>query len=437
MSASTQNDTTSMATETSIEEESSSLLSTLLEACKSGDINKVRQILIDDEKPSSSLSSPSNDNRINNFSIATQQEESTGISPLMAASQSGNAELCQLLIDYGAPWNAIDRHGKCAGNYAVDAQKWEIVNLLVEVGTRAELILGATIRAQMKLQGGAADDDDHEDTSTTKTYKKAKMTTTKPSEATSSSVPAEQEPCTKPDYLTRNVRFNEEGTALLDDDDDAVMMEWERPIMDAHASILLPSNDNQDTQEQQQLRRVLNIGFGMGIIDTALQERNPTKHVIIEAHPQVYAKMLSDKWNEQPNVEIFFGKWQTEVPKLISRGYKFDGIFYDTYGEHFTDLEDFHELAVKDLLDQPNGIYSFFNGLAPDNLFFHGVACQCVKLQLAKLGLDTEFAQCQIQQINEQDWKDVRRKYWYNREIYYLPIATWNKEFLVSSASSS
>jgi len=68
------------------------------------------------------------------------------------------------------------------------------------------------------------------------------------------------------------------------------------------------------------------------------------------------------------------------------------------------------------------------------NIYFEKKACQCVKLQLAKLGLDTEFAQCQIQQINEQDWKDVRRKYWYNREIYYLPIATWNKEFLVSSA---
>ena len=62
----------------------------------------------------------------------------------------------------------------------------------------------------------------------------------------------------------------------------------------------------------------------------------------------------------------------------------------DTYGEHFTDLEDFQEYVSQTLV-QPNGIYSFFNGLAPDNLFFHGVACQCVKLQLAKLGLDSEF----------------------------------------------
>ena len=67
------------------------------------------------------------------------------------------------------------------------------------------------------------------------------------------------------------------------------------------------------------------------------------------------------------------------------------------------------------------------NGLAPDNLFFHGVACNCVKIQLDHLGLDTEFAQCEIQ-VNEKDWEGVRRKYWHGRDTYYLPIATWKKK---------
>ena len=57
-------------------------------------------------------------------------------------------------------------------------------------------------------------------------------------------------------------------------------------------------------------------------------------------------------------------------------------------------------------------IYS--NGLAPDNLFFHGVACNCVKIQLSHLGLETEFAQCEIQ-VDEKDWEGVRRKYWHGR----------------------
>jgi len=49
--------------------------------------------------------------------------------------------------------------------------------------------------------------------------------------------------------------------------------------------------------------------------------------------------------------------------------------------------------------------------------------------ELAKLGLDTEFAQCQIQ-VSRKEWEGVRRKYWHGRDTYYLPIATWNKDAL-------
>ena len=42
------------------------------------------------------------------------------------------------------------------------------------------------------------------------------------------------------------------------------------------------------------------------------------------------------------------------------------------------------------------------------------------------LGLDTEFAQCEIQ-VDEKDWEGVRRKYWHGRNTYYLPIVTWKK----------
>jgi hypothetical protein len=93
---------------------------------------------------------------------------------------------------------------------------------------------------------------------------------------------------------------------------------------------------------------------------------------------------------------VFWKKWQDVIPQLIQEGVKVDGIFYDTYGENFFDLQDFHLYVLPDLLDTPNGVYSFFNGLAPDNLFFHGVACQCVKLQLASLGFDAEFVPCKI-----------------------------------------
>ena len=81
-------------------------------------------------------------------------------------------------------------------------------------------------------------------------------------------IPVEHEPCTKPDYLQRTLRYNDNNSALLDDENDAVMMEWERPLMNAHASII--------TSNSQKGKVVLNVGFGMGIIDTALQELEPS-----------------------------------------------------------------------------------------------------------------------------------------------------------------
>mmetsp|Transcript_31417 Transcript_31417/g.66931 ORF Transcript_31417/g.66931 Transcript_31417/m.66931 type:complete len:451 (+) Transcript_31417:2-1354(+) len=358
--------------------------------------------------------------------LAAHQDPSTGLSPLMVAARHGNLDICGVLLEAGAPWNAVDRFDKCAGDHATENSHWGVVNFLVEAGTKAELILGASIRLAKQL--GRSNDnigqtsgalfrpksnsthDGHEQES-----KKAVIAAS----SIAKTIPTSHESCTKPDYLQHtNVRYNASNTILLDDDDDAVMMEWERPLMNAHANILTHNGTEQ--------KRVLNIGFGLGIIDTAFQSYDPTLHVIIEAHPTVYEKMVKDGWDKKKNVRICYGRWQDELPKLIEEGLEFDGVFYDTYGEHFTDLEDFHELMTK-VLQKPEGIYSFFNGLAPDNLFFHGVACNCVKIQLSHLGLDAEFAQCEIQ-VNEEEWKDVRRKYWHGRETYYLPIVTWKKD---------
>lgn len=355
--------------------------------------------------------------------LAAQQDPTTGASPLMIASRHGHLDVCEALLEAGAPWNAVDRYGKCAGNYATDNSHWEVVNFLVQAGTKAELILGASIRLAKQLEGSDKSEVPTPNTTTTPQNNSEQGSHVRESEesstTTKSSVPTSHEPCTKPDYLQHaNVRYNAANTLLLDNDDDAVMMEWERPLMNAHANILTHNGTKQ--------KRVLNIGFGLGIIDMALQSHEPSLHVIIEAHPTVYEKMVKDGWDKKNNVRICYGRWQDELPKLVDEGLEFDGIFYDTYGEHFTDLEDFHELMAK-VLHKPNGIYSFFNGLAPDNLFFHGVACNCIKIQLSHLGFDAEFAQCEIQ-VKEEEWKGVRRKYWHGRETYYLPIVTWKKE---------
>ena len=282
----------------------------MIQACADGDTTTIQQCL--QENPL----------------FACQQDTETGRSPLIAAAQVGNLALCQLLLDQGAPWNALDRQGQCAGNYATDAQHWEVVNLLVDWATRSELILG-----QLQQQQNIVHSKDSS---------------------------------TKPDYLQHPLRYNENGTALLDQDDDAVMMEWERPLMQAHAQVLMEAGS-----------RVMNVGFGMGIIDGILQDQySPSLHVIIEAHPDVYRKMIKDGWDKKPNVQICHGRWQDVLPQLIQQGMEVDAVFFDTYGEHATDMQDFH-VQMSKILSQPKGIYSFFNGLAPDNLFFHGVGKSC------------------------------------------------------------
>lgn len=309
----------------------------MIDSCAKGDVSTIQSLVTEDSL------------------FVSHQDWETGISPLMAAAQVGNASLCQQLLDGGAPWNAIDRHGKCAGNYATDNEHWEVVNLLVEWGTRSELILGQLQKSQRNQAG-----------------------------ISSILAPAShvyEESSTKPDYLEQKLRYNSDETALLDKDDDAVMMEWERPLMQAHAQIMMEAG-----------RRVINVGFGMGIIDGILQDQyQPTLHVIIEAHPDVYQKMLVDKWDQKPNVKLCHGKWQDVMPQLIQQGLEVDAVFFDTYGEHSFDMEDFHVLMAQ-VLSKPRGIYSFFNGLAPDNLFFHGVgkwhkrrvhSCHLVHLSLS------------------------------------------------------
>jgi protein arginine N-methyltransferase 2 len=66
---------------------------------------------------------------------------------------------------------------------------------------------------------------------------------------------------------------------------------------------------------------------------------------------------------------------------------------------------------------------------SPGSLFL-SIACQVIKLQLGKLGFDSEFLQCQIEVDNNRVWDGVRRKYWHGRDVYYLPRITWNQEFI-------
>ena len=148
----------------------------------------------------------------------------------------------------------------------------------------------------------------------------------------------------------------------------------------------------------------MNVGFGMGIFDGYVRDRRPAvrSHTIVEAHPDVYAHMRRQGWTDpkrSPNVTVRFGRWQDVLRPIAEandrlpggaadpRAIAFDGVFFDTYGEAYEDMRAFHELLPR--IVRPGGTYSYFNGLAPDNIFFHAVYCRVAALELKRLGFET------------------------------------------------
>lgn len=105
------------------------------------------------------------------------------------------------------------------------------------------------------------------------------------------------------DYLEDRVSFSEDK--LMDSNNKAVMMAWERPLMEAHAKAVCSGGGH-----------ILNIGFGMGLVDSAIQQYTPVTHTIVEAHPEVYQRMLRTGWGEKDNVKIIFGRWQDVLSQL-------------------------------------------------------------------------------------------------------------------------
>lgn len=104
-------------------------------------------------------------------------------------------------------------------------------------------------------------------------------------------------------YLEDRVTFGEDK--LMDSESKAVMMAWEKPLMEAHARAVCSGGGH-----------VLNIGFGMGLVDTAIQQYAPVTHTIVEAHPEVHKRIIQTGWGDKENVKIVFGRWQDVISQL-------------------------------------------------------------------------------------------------------------------------
>ncbi len=315
----------------------------------------------------------------------------------------GAQETVRCLLQNGAIWNQLDKNNETPGCVAHRLGLKDLYELMVDAGVRAELLLNR-LEGYEKLE-----DSDEVETVDTENG---------PVNATSHSTdaPAQSHALVEPEadvtsshYLSSALSHSAEK--ILDEHANGVMMSWESGIMSKSASALLTAPN----------LKVMNIGFGMGIIDNQFQSQSnkSASHHIVEAHPTVLADMKTKGWYEKVGVVVHEGRWQDILPKLVIEGQMFDAIYFDTYAESYSDFRDFFSEQVIGLL-VPAGKFSFFNGLGADRQISYDVYQKVVEMDLFEAGFDIDWQEVEVPKLDEE-WEGVKRRYW-NIEKYRLPV---------------
>lgn len=203
-------------------------------------------------------------------------------------------------------------------------------------------------------------------------------------------------------YYQLRLTYTDDGR-LLDEKGHAIMMDWEKPIMEKSAEIICRNGG-----------RVLNVGFGMGLIDTAIENYPITEHWIIEPHLDVFTKMMDDGWHLKPHVKILHGDWQWFMKYLP----KFDGIYIDTWDEV---IDDFHRNAPNML--NPNGVYSFFNNPRGDE---KGLHLTDIDHEIFQDICNIDFHELSLDHIDDVHKQTVSGDFYWHPDwkTYYFPIFT-------------
>lgn len=203
-------------------------------------------------------------------------------------------------------------------------------------------------------------------------------------------------------YNQQKLTYTQDGR-LMDEVGQAVMMEWERPIMEQAAEIITRKGG-----------RVLNVGFGMGIIDSEIQKYPVDEHWIIEPHIDVFTKMMNDGWHLKPNVKILHGDWQWFMKYLP----QFDGIYIDTWDEVIYDF----------LKNTPNmlkndGVLCFFNNPRGDE---QGLHMTKEHYDILSPICDITYETLELEQIDGPEKQTANGWFYWHPDwkTYYSPIVT-------------
>lgn len=341
----------------------------------------------------------------------------------------------QELFFSGAIWNDVDNRNETPGCTAWRLGQKQLYQMFVDAGVRAELLFGLMDGYEQLSSGEEEGEEADADMEEAEQQDQAKQDApTEEEERGGGEAPpageesarfvppdAGEKTVTSEEYLKSTVTYD--GDKLLDDDLNGVMMAWETDIMRRSVAALFPEEPDSAATPGP---RILNIGFGMGIVDGLFAARSPSRHHIIEAHPGVLAHVarggtrFGADWErsgpEAGAFQMLRGRWQDVVPTLMERGELYDAIYFDTFGEDYTELRAFFTDHVPVLLDM-DGRFGFFNGLGADRRVCYDVYAQVVELHAAEAGLDVawESIDVDMSQLDEDgkgDWEGVRRRYW-------------------------
>lgn len=332
-------------------------------------------------------------------------------------------ETVKFLLHQGAIWNQLDVNDETPGCIARRIGLREVYELMVDAGVRAEMLLNRLDQYEKLSDDSDEAEVDNPDELSTQADPAAPTVEQPEAQGASADTAATlttdsaDAAVTSNRYLQSNLTLSD--SRILDADQNGVMMAWEHDIMHLSATKLISSSDHSSSLTSSG-SRILNIGHGMGIIDSKFQTFHPSLHHIVEAHPAVLADMRSKGWHEKPGVTVHEGRWQDVLPRLVEQGLIFDAIYYDTFAESYADFRDFFSEQVIGLLEPNGGRWSFFHGMGADRQISYDVYQRVTEMDLFEAGFDVEWEEVDVPKL-EGEWQGVRRPYWVV-DKYRLPV---------------
>lgn len=165
----------------------------------------------------------------------------------------------------------------------------------------------------------------------------------------------ESHPLTKLPFLKQREKWKTEDIHVndfqLEIAGHPVMETWEEPYMKKLAEISTMNGG-----------RVLEVGFGLGIAASYIQENSVKEHHIIEANDQVFERMKSFANSAKHRTVLYLGFWE-DISSQFEDEF-FDGILFDTYPITFEELHTarFSFFSEAHRLLKVGGVFTHYSG---------------------------------------------------------------------------